>query len=50
MKKGTKIALILLGVVIVGVGTYMVLTRKKPTDSGNKEKDSRKILIQRTDS
>lgn len=47
MKKETKIALILLGVVVIGVGTYMVLTRNK-NKSGNKEKDDKKVVIKRT--
>jgi hypothetical protein len=48
MKKGTKIALILLGVVIVGVGTYMLITRNK-NKSGSKEKDEKKVIIKRTE-
>lgn len=49
MTKGTKLALIGLGAIAVGVTLYLVLTRKKPTDSGNETKDKRKVLIQRTD-
>ena len=49
MTKGTKIALIVAGIVALGVTVYMIATRKKPTDSGNKQKDERKILIKRTD-
>jgi hypothetical protein len=47
MKKETKIALILLGVVVIGVGTYMVITRNK-NKSGSKEKDDKKVVIKRT--
>jgi hypothetical protein len=47
MSKGTKIALITLGALIVGVGVYMVISKNK-TKSGNKEKDDRKVVITRT--
>ncbi len=47
MSKGTKIALITLGVLIVGVGVYMVISKNK-TKSGNKEKDDRDIVVKRT--
>jgi hypothetical protein len=47
MKKGTKIALIILGVVVIGVGTYMVISSRR-NKSGNKEKDDKKIEIKRT--
>jgi len=47
MKKGTKIALIILGVVAIGVGAYMVISSKK-NKSGNKEKDDKEIQIKRT--
>lgn len=47
MSKGTKIALITLGALIVGVGFYMVISKNK-TKSGNKEKDDRKVVITRT--
>lgn len=46
MSKGTKIALITLGVLVVGVGIYMVISKNK-NKSGNKEKDDRKIVIKR---
>lgn len=49
MKRGTKIALIGIGAIAVAVGLYMLLTSKKKTDSGNKQKDERKVLIERTD-
>jgi len=49
MNKNTKIALIIAGVVALGVTIYVIATRKKPTDSGNKQKDERKVLIKRTD-
>ena len=49
MNKNTKIALIVAGVIALGVTIYVFATRKKPTDSGNKQKDERKIIIQRTD-
>ena len=47
MKRGTKIALIILGVVAIGVGAYMVISSRK-NKSGNKEKDDKKIEIKRT--
>jgi hypothetical protein len=47
MTKGTKIALITLGVLIVGVGVYMAISKNK-TKSGNKEKDDRDIVVKRT--
>lgn len=47
MSKGTKIALITLGVLVVGVGIYMLVSHNR-TKSGNKEKDDRKVVISRT--
>jgi flagellar basal body-associated protein FliL len=47
MKRGTKIALIILGVVAIGVGAYMLISSKK-NKSGNSEKDDRKVVITRT--
>jgi hypothetical protein len=47
MSKGTKIALITLGVLVVGVGVYMLISKNK-TKSGNKEKDDRDIVVKRT--
>jgi hypothetical protein len=47
MKKGTKIALIVLGVVTIGVATYMVITSRR-NKSGDKDKDNKKIEIKRT--
>ena len=47
MTKGTKIALITLGVLAVGVGIYMYVSKSK-TKSGNKEKDDKKVEIKRT--
>lgn len=44
MTKGTKIALISLGVLIVGVGVYMVVSNNRKK-SGNKQKDDRKIKL-----
>lgn len=47
MSKGTKIALITLGALVIGVGVYMLISRNK-TKSGNKEKDERNVTISRT--
>jgi hypothetical protein len=47
MSKGTKIALITLGVLVVGVGVYMLISKSK-NKSGNKEKDDRTIVINRS--
>jgi hypothetical protein len=44
MTRGTKIALITLGLLAVGVGVYMVVSKNKKK-SGNKVKDDRKITI-----
>jgi hypothetical protein len=44
MTRGTKIALISLGLLVVGVGVYMVVSNNKKK-SGNKQKDDRKITI-----
>jgi len=47
MSKGTKIALITLGVLVLGVGVYMLISTNK-NKSGNAEKDDRKIVIKRS--
>jgi|APGre2960657404_1045060.scaffolds.fasta_scaffold387466_2 hypothetical protein len=47
MNRNTKIALIVAGVIALGVGAYYLLS-KRDTKSGNTEKDDKKILIQRT--
>jgi hypothetical protein len=47
MSKGTKIALISLGVLVLGVGVYMLISKSK-NKSGNQEKDDRTIVIKRS--
>lgn len=47
MNKNTKIALIVAGVIALGVGAYYLIS-KRDKKSGNAEKDDKKILIQRT--
>ncbi len=47
MSKGTKIALITLGALVIGVGVYMLISKSK-NKSGNKEKDDRDIVVKRT--
>jgi len=47
MSKGTKIALITLGALVIGVGVYMIISKNK-NKSGNKEKDDRDIVVKRT--
>jgi uncharacterized membrane protein len=47
MSKGTKIALITLGALVIGVGIYMIISKNK-NKSGNKEKDDRDIVVKRT--
>lgn len=46
MTKGTKIALITIGALVLGVGIYMLVTRNK-YKSGNKEKDNRVVNFNR---
>ena len=46
MTKGTKIALITIGDLVVGVGVYMLVTSNK-YKSGNKEKDNRIVNYNR---
>jgi cbb3-type cytochrome oxidase subunit 3 len=48
MKKGTKIALAVLGVITLGVGVYMYNEHRKK-QSGDKQKNSRKWNFIRTD-
>lgn len=47
MKKGTKIALAVLGVITLGVGVYMYNEHRKK-QSGDKQKNSRKWNFTRT--
>jgi hypothetical protein len=47
MSKGTKIALITLGALVVGVGVYMIISKNK-NKSGNKEKDDRNVVVKRS--
>jgi len=47
MSKGTKIALITLGALVVGVGVYMIISKNK-NKSGNKEKDDRNVVVTRS--
>jgi hypothetical protein len=47
MSKGTKIVLISLSLLAVGVGVYLLVSNNK-NKSGNPEKDNRKILIKRS--
>ena len=44
MTKGTKIALVSLGLLAVGVGVYIVVSNRRKK-SGNKQKDERKITL-----
>lgn len=46
MKRGTKIALIALGVITLGVGAYVIWDRSR-YKSGNPTKDDRKIVFKR---
>jgi hypothetical protein len=48
MTKGTKIGLGILGLLVVGVGVYLLVV-KKSHKSGNPDKDDRDIKLVRTD-
>jgi len=47
MNRGTKIALISLTLLTIGVGVYMVVSNNRKK-SGNKQKDDRKITFKST--
>lgn len=47
MNKNTKIALIVGGVIALGVTVYLLVNRKKSGDSGKKEKDNRVVIFNR---
>jgi len=47
MNKNTKIALIIAGVIALGVGGYLIWSRQR-TKSGNPTKDKRKITFKTT--
>ena len=46
MSKNTKIALIIAGVIALGVTAYLIYG-KRGDKSGNKEKDDKKVLLKR---